>query len=76
MTALLTPWAVARRLNVSDRTVVRWLRDGHLRGHKFSKEWRVSEFDLDQFLVQSANRRPLSEVGRTPLGGISENLCA
>jgi excisionase family DNA binding protein len=52
---LLTPPQVAERLQVNERTVTQWLRNGHLRGFKIGKEWRVSTRDLDDFLEQSAN---------------------
>jgi excisionase family DNA binding protein len=52
---LLTQPQVAKHLQVNERTVTQWLRQGHLRGFKIGKEWRVSERDLDNFLEQSAN---------------------
>ncbi len=52
---LLTPLQVAQRLQMNERTVTQWLRQGHLRGFKIGKEWRVSARDLDNFLEQSAN---------------------
>ncbi len=55
---LLTPTDVANRLNVSERTVTVWLRNGHLRGFKIGKEWRISPNDLQAFLEASANMPP------------------
>ena len=52
---LLTPTDVANHLQVNERTVTQWLRQGRLRGFKIGKEWRVSTRDLDNFLEQSAN---------------------
>ncbi len=52
---LLTPLDVAKRLQMNERTVTQWLRNGHLRGFKIGKEWRVSELDLDAFIEASAN---------------------
>jgi excisionase family DNA binding protein len=52
---LLTPPQVAGLLQIHERTVTRWLRNGYLRGFKIGKEWRVSARDLDSFLEQSAN---------------------
>ncbi len=57
---LLTPADIAKILQVNERTVVRWLRIGQLRGFKISKEWRVSVNDLEAFLQASANK-PSSE---------------
>ncbi len=52
---LLTPSDVAKRLQMNERTVTQWLRNGHLRGFKIGKEWRVSEIDLEAFIEASAN---------------------
>jgi excisionase family DNA binding protein len=52
---LLTPFDVAKRLQMNERTVTQWLRNGHLRGFKIGKEWRISELDLDAFIEASAN---------------------
>ncbi len=57
---LLTPADVANLMQVNERTVVRWLRKGHLRGFKIGKEWRVSVKDLEALLEASANK-PSSE---------------
>ncbi len=57
---LLTPVDIANRLQVNERTVTQWLRKGHLRGFKISKEWRVSGKDLQAFLEAGANK-PSSE---------------
>jgi len=53
---LLTPPQVAQRLQVNERTVTQWLRQGHLRGFKIGKEWRISEMDIEAFLEASANK--------------------
>ncbi len=53
---LLTPTDVAKRLQMNERTVTQWLRNGHLRGFKIGKEWRVSDVDLDAFIEASANK--------------------
>ncbi len=52
---LLTPKQVALRLQVNERTLTQWLRQGSLRGFKIGKEWRISPRDLEAFLEQSAN---------------------
>ncbi len=58
---LLTPAQVAERLQVNERTVTRWLRDGYLRGYKLGKEWRVSPGDLQRFIERHSNA-PTREV--------------
>ena len=52
----LTVSEVARRLQLNERTVTMWLRNGRLRGHKIGKEWRVSGCDLEVFLEKNANK--------------------
>ena len=53
---LLTPFDVAKRLQMNERTVTQWLRKSYLRGFKIGKEWRVSEEDLETFIEASANK--------------------
>ena len=53
---LLTPSDVAKRLQMNERTVTQWLRNGHLRGYKIGKEWRVSEIDLETYIEAGANK--------------------
>ncbi len=55
---LLTPHQVAERFQVNERTVTVWLREGHLRGFKVGKEWRISPDDLQAFLEATANMPP------------------
>jgi excisionase family DNA binding protein len=49
---------VAAVLQVEERTVTRWLRDGYLRGFKLGKEWRIDSADLERFLQKSVNNGP------------------
>ena len=51
----LTPNQVADVLQIQERTVTRWLRNGYLRGFKIGKEWRIDSLDLHRFLEQHAN---------------------
>ncbi len=53
---LLTAAQVAERLQLHERTVTAWLRQGYLRGFKLGKEWRVSPEDLRSFLETRVNR--------------------
>ncbi len=50
------------RLKVSEAKVLRWLREGDLRGLQTDNEWRVSERQFDAFLEERANI-----PARTPL---------
>ena len=64
---LLTPSDVAKHLQMNERTVTQWLRNGHLRGFKIGKEWRVSDVDLDAFIEASANK-PSEATANKPNG--------
>ncbi len=48
--ALLTPAQVARRLQVTERTVTDWLRTGRLPGVKLGRLWRVHSEALETAL--------------------------
>lgn len=50
---VLTPAEVAAAMRVSVDTVLRLLRTGRLRGHKFGKQWRIPRAELDAYLAQS-----------------------
>jgi excisionase family DNA binding protein len=43
---LLRPEQVAERLQVSEYTALKWLREGKITGRKLGKFWRVRESDL------------------------------
>ncbi len=53
---LLTPPQVAERLQVTERTVYQWLRDGRLVGLKLGRLWRIRPEDLEAFLERSRTR--------------------
>jgi excisionase family DNA binding protein len=55
--SLLTPQQVAERLQVQVQTVVRWLRSGQLKGAKFGRIWRVTEEDLQAFILEHKAER-------------------
>lgn len=46
---LLRPEEVAELLQVSRRTVVRWLKEGRLKGVRVGRLWRVRPEDLEKF---------------------------
>ena len=52
---LLTPKEVAEKLKVSEQTVLRWLRNGKLKGVKVGKLWRVKEEDLRELIKEEEN---------------------
>jgi excisionase family DNA binding protein len=47
---ILTVPQAAARLQVSERTVYEWLRDGKLPGRKIGKVWRMNADAIDDFL--------------------------
>ncbi len=53
---LLTPAQVGERLQLTERTVYEWLRDGRLAGLKLGRLWRVRSEDLEAFLERSRTR--------------------
>ena len=62
---LLTPGQIAERLQIHERTITRWLRDGFLRGFKLGKEWRIAPADLNAFMESHANQ-PLDTASAKP----------
>jgi len=64
MERILTPEEVAKRLQVTERTVLQWLRDGKLPGAKLGRLWRVKESDLHEFLDYSWAIAKLEELRR------------
>ena len=63
MERMLTVEQVAKRLQVNEYTVRRWLREGALVGVPFGgrTDWRVKEEDLSAFLDR---RRAEGETGK------------
>lgn len=59
---LLTPAQVAERLQIHERTVTRWLRDGYMRGFKLGKEWRIAPSDLQAFMESHSNQARFPQV--------------
>ena len=47
---ILTVPQAAEQLQVSERTVYEWLRDGKLPGRKIGKMWRLSADAINDFL--------------------------
>jgi excisionase family DNA binding protein len=49
---MLTPKEIATELKVKEQTVMKWLREGTLKGVKLGKLWRVKEEDYKKFIEQ------------------------
>ena len=62
---LLTSAQVAASLQISEQTVIRWLRQGQLRGFRLGAKWWVSATEFNAFLEARANLPP---VRRTSAG--------
>jgi excisionase family DNA binding protein len=52
-TPMLSVDDVAELLNVSTKTVRRWLQDGRLSCHRFGRQIRISAEALDAFIRQN-----------------------
>ncbi len=50
--AFWTIRGVAEHLEVSERTVLRWIDSGDLVAHRFGRSVRISDHDLRAFLAQ------------------------
>lgn len=47
---------IADRLDVSDRTVFRWIQQGDLQVHRFGRNLRISPTDLESFLESAKTK--------------------
>ena len=52
----MTPAEVAAHLQMSERRVIQWLREGQLLGHRIDTQWQTSTLHLASFLEARANR--------------------
>ena len=48
--ALLTIKQAAEHLQVSSKTIRRWIDTGDLIAHRFGRQWRISAADLQSFI--------------------------
>ena len=47
---LLTISDIAERLQVSTKTIRRWIKKGDLIAHQLGSQWRISKVDMELFL--------------------------
>lgn len=52
---MLTIRDVAARLQVSDKTVSRWIQHGELTAYQLGRQWRIAEKDLEAFIRAARN---------------------
>lgn len=50
---MLSVMDIAEKLNVSVKTVQRWIDDGKITAYQFGRQFRVTEEDFEKFLEQS-----------------------
>jgi len=55
---LLTVFDIAKRLQVSIKTVCRWIAYGELIAHKLGSQWRISETDYEVFVRTRRGAQP------------------
>jgi len=48
--ALLTIKQTAKHMQVSTKTIRRWIKSGDLVAHRFGRQWRISKTDLQTFI--------------------------
>jgi len=46
---------IARKVNVSDNTVRRWINEGKVEGYKIGGRWYVKKKSLEEFILNKAN---------------------
>lgn len=49
-TPMMTVGTVGERMGVSNRTVFRWIKSGHLKAFRTGRVLRISEADLGDFI--------------------------
>jgi len=52
-TSWMTPGEAAARLQITEGTIRRWLRDGKMRGSQLGRVWRIGDADLSAFMESS-----------------------
>lgn len=48
---LLNIRETANYLNVSDKTIRRWIKTGQLRAHQLGRQWRIAPDEIERFLA-------------------------
>jgi len=56
----LTVKQVAELLQVEEKFIYRRLRTGEIKGTRLSREWRIRESDLAEYLERNSNQRHAS----------------
>ena len=45
---MLSVYEVAEQLGVHFRTIIRWIKEGKLKGVKVGKQWKISKEELER----------------------------
>lgn len=61
MQEIYTSEQVAKILQIHPQTVLKFIRDGKLRGSKVGRGYRVKASDIDKFLEDTSNPQPKKE---------------
>ena len=54
---VLTPLEVAENLKLSEKTVMRLLRDGDLKGTKLGGSWRITASEYNRFVSEGSPKK-------------------
>jgi excisionase family DNA binding protein len=52
---LIEATTIARKINVSDNTVRRWINEGKVEGYKIGGRWYVKKKSLEKFILAEVN---------------------
>lgn len=50
---MITVKEVAERLNVTGKTVTRWIEEGKLPAYRFGKDYRIRKEDFEDFIEKA-----------------------
>jgi len=48
-----TPQEMAKKFKVTDKAILKWIREGKLKAVKLGGVWRIPESALEQFIKES-----------------------
>lgn len=57
MSDIMTPAQVAERLQITERTVYKYLSNGELEAVKIGRVWRITEEQLQAFIRKNTQNR-------------------
>ncbi|GGA57897.1 hypothetical protein GCM10007416_33870 [Kroppenstedtia guangzhouensis] len=57
MSDIMTPAQVAKRLQVTERTVYKYLANGEMEAVKIGRVWRITEEQLQKFIQKNTRKK-------------------